>query len=330
MGPAGNPVAFGCEISPEIQGREAVTMTVALGQYPLDIDGDYTFATDLHLNEALPPPADEIVARVEQFFVDPAGLVLYYIGEYPAANTTITAEQFENATRAAGVSGYDSIEEALYANVIDRLPSEVIATMNVGGDVVGLMNNLRVGGDMLLSNNDGIVSGRYGWQTFSSLGVLVASVTSRTPAVVVLLFSGEEVGLEPVGAALAGVFEEIEVERGSAPRGTVAIDEHRLDLQYGNLILFTLNQFVLPALTGQDNLACGIESIMGWVSRVEALFAVVLTSVLADVTESLTGWQPTFHRFHLIQRLSHRVVRWACKRLRTWSKMEPSRIQRRR
>jgi len=264
MGPAGNPVAFGCEISPEIQGREAVTMTVDLIQYPLDIDGDYTFATDLHLNEALPPPADEIVARVEQFFVDPAGLVLYYIGEYLAANTSITAEQFENATRAAGVLlGYDSIEEALYANVIDRLPSEVIATMNVGGDVVGLMNNLRVGGDMLLSNNEGIVSGRYGWQDFLFTWRLGSECDFTNTCCGRTTFSGEEVGLEPVGAALAGVFEEIEVERGAAPRGTIAIDEHRLDLQYGNLILFTLNQFVLPALTGQDNLACGIESIMG-------------------------------------------------------------------
>ena len=43
----------------------------------------------------LPLPADEIVHRVEQFFVDPAGLVLHYIGEYLAANTQITAEQFE-------------------------------------------------------------------------------------------------------------------------------------------------------------------------------------------------------------------------------------------
>ena len=53
MGPSATPVAFGCAISPEIRGREAVTMTVDLSQHPsLDIDDEYTFATDLHLNEA--------------------------------------------------------------------------------------------------------------------------------------------------------------------------------------------------------------------------------------------------------------------------------------
>jgi len=263
-GPAGSDVAFGCEISPAIRGREAVTMTLDLGQYALEIDGDYTFATDMHLNEALPPPADEIVARVEQFFVDPAGLVLYYIGQYLADNTSITQEQFDNATRAAGVLlGYDSIEDALYANVIDRLPSEVIATMNVGGDVVGLMNNLRVGGDMLLSETDGVVSGRYGWQDFLFTWRLGTECDFTNTCCGRTTFSGDEVGLEPVGSALVGSYEEVLVERGEAPRGTIAIDEHRLDLQYGNLILFTLNQFILPALTGQDNLACGIESVMG-------------------------------------------------------------------
>ena len=57
----------------------------------------------------------------------------------------------KNATEPPVFLGYESIEDALYANVIDRLPAEVIATMNVGGDVAGLMNNLRVGGDMLLA-----------------------------------------------------------------------------------------------------------------------------------------------------------------------------------
>ena len=114
--------------------------------------------------------------------------MLHYIGEYLAANTQITAEQFENATRAAGVFlGYESIEDALYANVIDRLPAEVIATMNVGGDVVGLMNNLRVGGDMLLASDEGVVSGVTVGRTSSSHGVLVANVTSPTPAAVVRL-----------------------------------------------------------------------------------------------------------------------------------------------
>ena len=119
----------------------------------------------------------------EQFFVDPAGLVLHYIGEYLAANTQITQEQFENATRAAGVfPGYESIEDALYANVIDRLPAEVIATMNVGGDVVGLMNNLRVGGDMLLASDEGVISGRYGWQDFLFTWRQAASAISPIPA----------------------------------------------------------------------------------------------------------------------------------------------------
>ena len=107
------------------------------------------------------------------------------------------------------------------------------------------------------------MSGRYGWQDFLFTWRLGSECDFTNTCCGRTTFSGEEVGLEPVGAALAGIFEEIEVERGAAPRGTVAIDEHRLDLQYGNLILFTLNQFILPALTGQDNLACGIESIMG-------------------------------------------------------------------
>ena len=36
-------------------------MKVDLSQYPLDIDGEYTFNRPSPQREALPPPADEIV-----------------------------------------------------------------------------------------------------------------------------------------------------------------------------------------------------------------------------------------------------------------------------
>ena len=58
-------------------------------------------------------------------------------------------------------------------------------------------------------------------------------------------FSGAEIGLEPVDADFTGSIVARDVTAGAAPTSLdydLAIDEHRLGLRYGNLIVFTLNR----------------------------------------------------------------------------------------
>jgi hypothetical protein len=269
VGPAGNIVAEGCIVADAILGRAAVEATVPMKLRAVEFEGDYDFSTQLHLNEALPPPADLIISEIEHFFVDPVDLLIYYIAYGLEGYTGLTPEEFATyLDMAALLGGYGSIEQAVYDNVLDRMPGWANDGMNIGGDVTGLLNHLTVGGTMRFANvsDEGALQGEWGWDDFLFQWRYDTDCDFTNTCCGRQTFSGEEMGIEPVDADFTGSIMPREVAEGSVPTALdydLTIDEHRLGLRYGNLIVFTLNQFVFPAITGQDNLACAAESLFG-------------------------------------------------------------------
>ena len=182
IGPAGNTVAEGCTVADAILGRAAVEATVPLKLRAVDFEGDYDFSTQLHLNETLPLPADLILSEIERFFVDPVDLMIYYIAFGLEGYTGLTPEEFATyLDMAALFAGYSSIEEAVYDNVLDRLPSWANDGMNIGGDVTGLLNHLTVGGTMRFGSvSDAVPSKASGAGMISSSSGATA-VTATSP-----------------------------------------------------------------------------------------------------------------------------------------------------
>ena len=136
--------------------------------------------------------------------------------------------------------------------------------MSIGGDVTDLVNNLRVGGkmDIINATAEGQLSGNWGWDDFLFTWRYGQECDFTNTCCGRTTYSGAEVGLEPVAADFSVRRCRSASEAGDTELAfDLSIDEHRLGLQYGTIILFTLNEFVLPELTGQDNLACAAESL---------------------------------------------------------------------
>lgn len=275
-GPAGNVVAYGCAIADPIVGRSVVTTSVPLKLEMVDLEGAYDFSTTMHLNETLPGVAGTVVDEVGNFFHDPAELMLRYLGialeQYVGLDPTYWDMGLMLAATAAGynASDFDSNEhmvaQFIYDNLLDRMPEWANDGMSIGGDVTDLVNNLRVGGRMHIVNAsaEGQLNGNWGWDDFLFTWRYGQDCDFTNTCCGRTTYSGAEVGLQPVAADFTGVATPRASEPGDAELVfDLAIDEHRLGLQYGTIVLFTLNEFILPELTGQDDLACAAESLFG-------------------------------------------------------------------
>jgi hypothetical protein len=275
-GPAGNTVAYGCAVADPIAGRSVITMTVPLKLEMVDLEGSYDFSTTMHLNETLPGVAGTVVDEVGNFFHDPAELMLRYLGlaleQYVGLDPTYWDLGLMLAASTAGYNAgdFDSNEhmvaQFIYDNLLNRLPTWVDDGMSIGGDVTDLVNNLRVGGqmDILNASAEGELNGQWGWDDFLFTWRYGQECDFTNTCCGRTTYSGAEVGLEPVAADFTGLATPRATQSGDSDISfDLAIDEHRLGLQYGTIILFTLNEFVLPELTGQDNLACATESLFG-------------------------------------------------------------------
>ncbi len=275
-GPAGNSVAYGCAVADPVVGRSVVTTMVPLKLEMVDLEGTYDFSTTMHLNETLPGVAGTVVDEVGNFFHDPAELMLRYLGlaleQYVGLDPTYWDLGLMLAASTAGYNAADfdsnehMVAQFIYDNLLDRLPEWVDDGMSIGGDVTDLVNNLQVGGkmDILNATAEGQLNGNWGWDDFLFTWRYGQECDFTNTCCGRTTYSGAEVGLEPVAADFTGTATPKASEAGDTKLAfDLAIDEHRLGLQYGTIILFTLNEFVLPELTGQDNLACAAESLFG-------------------------------------------------------------------
>jgi hypothetical protein len=283
MGPAGNAIARGCAVSPAIVGNSVVNIKVTLESDPVTKTGTYEFGTQLRLQEALPEPVENAIAIMEDVFINPIETLL-----------VVALQEMGYSVDASTIDAFILGAEALYALLnggevisfddlfLENMPPEVLDIMTIGGDVTHLLTHLQVGGQMTIDELDanGGMAGHWEWTDFlwqwrHKQGCDFSNTCcGRTE------FSGEDMGLAPIGSNITGTITEAgTLAHGgnmnapdAAPRADAnanryeydfAIDNHALDVQYGALIGFAVNQFVLPAMTGENVLDCAIESSFG-------------------------------------------------------------------
>ncbi len=279
-GPTGNTVVVGCKIAPPVIGRGLVTVDIPLTLKQLEVDGVYDFSTNLFLSDILPPPGGEILQRIENYLVHPAEAMSEDIIGALAQQANMPPALFEGIFVAAW-SVYAStlppevqvdytVAGALDYLVFDRMPLEVNQSFNILGDVSGLLNHLMVGGQMEIktyNEEDGTITGEWGWSDFMFRWGFGEDCDPRNTCCGRRVYSGVEMGLEPIGSSFTGTVlpHERAVDEAIVqyPQFDFTMDQHRLALQYGNLILFIVNEFVLPAAIGENSLPCALEKLMG-------------------------------------------------------------------
>jgi len=229
----------------------------------------------------------EVALFLEDLFVHPQSLLREQLMIYLADELQTDVGNVESMVYAAWViyanshdydvvsgSPADGLDGALDSLLFDKLPAWATTGMTVAGDLTGIMNHLGVGGVMEIKHSyaNGQIDGHWSWEDYLFIWRQSADGCDFDNACCGRhVFSGEEMGLQPVGSDFTGQW----TPHVRAPGEQVvryqqfdfSIDEHRLGLQYGNLVLFALNRFVLPGITGQepgrDGLRCAVESLMG-------------------------------------------------------------------
>jgi hypothetical protein len=163
--------------------------------------------------------------------------------------------------------GRVTIGDAVQGAVIGNLPPWVTSGLMIGGDVTSIMTNLTVGGKLQIVTADaaGNFTGNWAWNdflfTWRNGEVPACDITDaccdRHP------YSGETIGLSPVEAAFTGTLTRR--SNPSAIEYNMVVPDHKLSIEYGQLVWFVLENVILPQVTGVPNVTMpeAIELLFG-------------------------------------------------------------------
>ncbi|MCK5688406.1 hypothetical protein KAI87_04000, partial [Myxococcota bacterium] len=282
-GPAQNTVASGC-----LRGAGPIIARMVNTVYlPLILDepqivGLYKFGSRLHTNEALPGDMGQVISDLNDLFFDPAGVLANYmvveIADYftsDPANPTTPAEAraiielgwvtwADQATEEA----YGTDVEAMMQYIIDdNAPDWLINLTLAGGDLTSLFTNLTVGGDFEIQsvNSDDLsFEGRWDWNDFVynwryNSGCDLSDICCARNVI-----TSDVANFNPVGSEFTGTLAPLNTETQIEYNMIVA--EHQLELLYGEIVMYLINEVVLPAITGDptiNTLPLAVESMFG-------------------------------------------------------------------
>ena len=277
LGSTGHEIAAGCGVANPIIGRSVVTIKLPLTLSTPRFKGVYDFSTELALTDVIPSPGDEIVQQIEDYLTNPgralSSLMIEELARAAGMEPILFETMFTTAwvmyasQLPAGTVDY-TIGGAFDYLVFDRLPGWANETMNIGGDITGLLNHLMVGGKLEITgaNEDGSIEGKWGWDDFMFRWGF-EGCDSANACCGRRVYTGEEMGLQPIAADFTGQVTLHEYAPGERAvnylQYDLTLDEHRLALEYGNILLFVITEFVLQEITGHNSIPCAVESIIG-------------------------------------------------------------------
>lgn len=268
--------AKGCVTAGPIVGRGQVNVTLPLERQDAIFIGNYDFATKMHLNQALPGAAGAIVEQLDDFFFDPGDYIASsltsalsnQLGQSTGSVTNIMAAAWTFYALQNGLpldSDHDGrmVDDAIRYFLLNQLPSWAIDGMHLSGDLTQLLTNFTAGGTFKITEDlgNGRYRGSYGWEDFLFSFRAGANCDFGDECCGRLRYSASEMDLQPIGAE----FIATAVQRTSATRleYDLTIPEHRLQIQYGNLVVFLIEHVLIPQITGQDGLPAAIEAMIG-------------------------------------------------------------------
>lgn len=275
-GPGGGIAATGCAQTEPLERRTLNVVSVPLTLEPVQLAGRYDFGAQLQLHDALPPPADDVVERLDAFFFDPAGILAGYLVDGVAQATGVAPDTISGALVAAwsvyalgqelepDLDADDQyIDDPIDYFLLDNMPAWALDGITIGGDLTTLLARTAVGGTFEISGVDasGAFNGRWDWSDFMFTWRVGADCDPSNACCGRRVFDGDAVGLAPAGAEFTGTLSRNDLDAAVAYDMDVA--PHALALQYGTLVLFLLEELVLPGTTGQPNLSCAVESLFG-------------------------------------------------------------------
>lgn len=251
-------VVYGCldnvKVAPEeVAGETKVTLKVST--VVLIPAGTYTMVNHFDFSDVamnLPGTAGQIITWIENVFTNPGkalldGIKLLISTWVPAWVTDIAFGLFE-----------DALADYITQWVMDNAPEPVQIFFEVGNDLLQIVNDLEVTGDLKISKLS--ASCMNGKESFSGITLYWkwGCDANDPPDCGVFHFGLEQLNnsdfpLDLVNGEWNGClvgFDQLQIQ------------PHSIKLNYGKLILFVLNDIMIPLVTGYDDLEDMLYSIV--------------------------------------------------------------------
>jgi len=254
--------AGGCVGDLRIRADERLDVQVVLNTLPLNPAGVYTVDNNYDFTDAIPGTLGEVVRALVQFFGDQ---------HHEREIASLIFDQIERLARdAAGAIGAlvvdlvrgwveDDLNRVINTWIDQDAPDWVRDFFTIGSDLISIVSSTEVISQMRLNKprRDGTFIGSQNWIGMAFYWRLECD-GNPDPDCGRNAFTMDDLAEGADGINL--VFGQFEGRVHSYDQG--AIYSHTLDLQYGRLILFILNNLVLPQIAdGARNIRDGLLNL---------------------------------------------------------------------
>ena len=269
--------ASGCADAVHLKPQEQGETVVTLNLYVLTLNPSGTYDTINHFDftDAIPGQAGEIINFVVDLFYDPGKIIIdlikelvsQYIGEWI---TDIAFGLFE-----------DALADVVTDWLVNNSPDFIQDFFVIGQDLVQIVKNVELESVLVLSKltNDYYFQGIQNW-TGSNLYWKLGcdkedpdyDECGKFPFSLQDL-QNSDVPLDLITGQFTGMIANYD---------NLIIDTHKIDLNYGKLILFVINNLLLPAISDYNSLEDLLYSIIDCESVADGIIGNVLDAIGVD------------------------------------------------
>ncbi|MCB9528055.1 MAG: hypothetical protein H6701_06605 [Myxococcales bacterium] len=242
--------AGGCVGDLRIRDGERVDVQVVLNTLPLNPAGVYQVDNNLDFTDAIPGTLGDVIRALVQFFGDQ---------HHEREIASLIFDQVERLARdAAGAIGAlivdlvrgwveDDLNEIINDYIDQDAPQWVRDFFTIGSDLISVVSSTEVISHIRLNKprRDGTFLGSQNWVGMAFYWRLPCD-GNPDPECGRHAFTMDDLADGSSGIEL--VFGQFEGRVHSRDQGVIY--SHTLDLQYGRLILFVLNNLILPEIAG--------------------------------------------------------------------------------
>ena len=255
----GHLAAAGCADAVHILPIEEGETKMTLKLYVLTLNPAGTYDTINHFDftDAIPGQAGDIINLVVDLFYDPGKIIIdlikelisQYVGEWI---TDLAFSLFE-----------DMLADLVTDWLINNSPGFIQDFFVIGQDLVQIVKNVELTSQLKLSKltNDYYFQGIQNWlgiNLYWKLGCPKEDEAGYDPECGKNPFSlqdlsNSDIPIDLITGQFTGMIANFD---------NLIIDSHKIDLNYGKLILFVINEMILPAISSYNSLTDLLYSII--------------------------------------------------------------------
>ncbi|TNF25296.1 MAG: hypothetical protein EP329_23335 [Deltaproteobacteria bacterium] len=262
----GHLAAAGCIDGVVIVGEQENKVTLTMFLLTLNPTGIYDSTSVFDFTGAIPGQVGELVSQISLLFTSPGHFLIEQVKSIAAAYVG------ELITNAIFGLFEDTVADVIDDWMFNNSPQWLQDILQVGKDLTQVVNNLEMQAELRISklSNDYYVQGALLWQgivLYWHWGCADEGEAGYDPECGRYVFNMQafqdtEFPMDIIEGHFTATIQNF---------NQLDIDNHVIKINYGKLIIFVLNEMILPALSGEHNLTDAVLSFVNCPAIADAI-----------------------------------------------------------